>query len=134
MRRQAGNGRRQRRYTGGDTHSGRQDVIDHQRRGGQQACLFAQILAGHRIRAAAVRICLNRLTIAEEHDRQQDQDRRNDRDDEVDPIESQRDQQRHRRFRSVCRARQRIEPEDRDSCRYADVLGSLFTGCQGFTK
>ena len=41
---QAGHGGDERAHAGGDAHGGGEDVVDHQRRGGQQARAFTQVL------------------------------------------------------------------------------------------
>ena len=50
------------------------------------------------------------------------------------PSNAQRNQQRHRRLRPICCARQRIQPKDRNSCRNPDMLGVLFTRRQRLAK
>ena len=42
-----------------------QDVVEHQRRGGEQAGAGAQVLLGHGVRPAAVRIGRDRLPVRE---------------------------------------------------------------------
>ncbi len=123
MRVQGGYRADQRRHPGGDTHRRRQDVIDHQGRRREQAGVVAQIFTRHSEGAAPVRVGLDRLAIAEVEDRKQHQNGRKDRDQVLlYPDQTERNQQRHRLFRSVGGAGQAVETEDWDTGRYAYVL------------
>ena len=65
VRLQAGHGGDERAHAGGDAHRCGEDVVDHQRRSGQQAGALAQVLRSHRVGAAALRIGVDGLAIAE---------------------------------------------------------------------
>ncbi|MEI9977054.1 MAG: hypothetical protein WDO73_36380 [Ignavibacteriota bacterium] len=58
-------------HAGGDADRGGEHIIDHQRRGGQESSAMAQILACHRVRAAAARVGLDRLPVGKIDDHQQ---------------------------------------------------------------
>ena len=66
--------RNQRSYTRGDPDRRVQDVVDHQRRGGEQAGVRAQVLRGDRVAAAAVRIGIDGLQVGKVDDGQQADD------------------------------------------------------------
>ena len=55
VRLQLREGRHQGADAGRDADRRVEDVVDHQRRGGEQSGVVAQVLAGHRVAAAAVR-------------------------------------------------------------------------------
>ena len=119
----------QRRHTRRNTHRRRQHVVDRQRRGRKQPGLVTQVLARHRERPTAVRIRLNRLPIAEIQNRQQRQNQPEDRQQIVlHTPESQWNQQRHRSFGTVRRARQPIQPKDRNPYRWTDLYRMRLIG------
>ncbi len=66
-------------HAGRDPYRRGQDVVDHQRRSGQQPCFLTQVLSGHGVAAAAAGIGSNGLPIAEIDDHQQDQNGGDDR-------------------------------------------------------
>ena len=68
MRRERGNGGDECADAGGDAHADIEEVVEHQRRGGQQAAAAAQVFAGHGVRAAAVGVGGDGLAVAEEDD------------------------------------------------------------------
>ena len=74
---------------------------------------MAQVVAGHCIGTATVRIRLDRLPIGEVDDDQQRNDRRADGHDDIDAFETQRDEQRQCGFRAVGRGTERVQAEDR---------------------
>ncbi len=89
VRLQPRKGRHQGTDTSRDTNGGVEDVVDHQRRGGKQAGVVAQVLAGDRVAAAAVGVGLNRLAVAEINDGQQADDGKADGDDVRDSQDTQ---------------------------------------------
>jgi sRNA-binding protein len=109
---------------------GVQDVVDHQRRCRKQPSALAQVLAGHGVRSAAVRIRLDGLPVTEVDDHQQDHDRRAHGHDVLHAQQAERNQQREGGFRPVRSRAQCVQPEDRDSREGADLLGAFFAGSQ----
>ena len=63
-----GAGGDERAHAGRNAHRGGQDVVDHERRGRQQTGIRAQVLSGHGVGAAALRIGLDGLAVAEVDD------------------------------------------------------------------
>ena len=59
---------------------------------------------------------------------------RDDRHQVLDARRSQRNQQRQRRLRTVCRGGQRIQAKNGNAGGYSDVLGAFFTCGQGSAK
>ncbi len=127
---QGGHGGDERAHAGRDAHGGGEDVVDHQGGRGQQARALAQVLAGHGVGAAAVRIGVDGLPVAEVDDGQQDHDRRAHRDDVFDAHQAQRDEQRERGLRAVRGGAEGVQAEDGDAGDGADVLGALLAGSQ----
>ena len=72
---QTGEGRGQRRDSGGDADGRVQHVVDDQRRGGDQARHPAQVRAGHRVRAAAAGKGGDDLPVGDHEHAEQDDDR-----------------------------------------------------------
>ena len=130
VRLQAGNGGDQRAYAGRDAHRRGQDVVDHQRRRGQQSRAVAQVFGGHGVRAATLRIGLDRLPVAEVDDDQQDDDRAAHGDDVVHASQAERNEQGERGLGTVCGGTQCIEAEDGNARDGADVLGAFLAGGQ----
>ena len=64
----------QRSDTRGDADCGVEDVVDHQRRGGEQAGMLTQVLRGDRVAATTVRIGINGLEVGDVDDRKQEDD------------------------------------------------------------
>ena len=73
-----GQRRGHRGHAGRNPYRCREDVIDHQRRRGQQPGSFAKILARHGVAAAAAGIRSDGLPVAKKDDHQQDQNSRDD--------------------------------------------------------
>ena len=86
--------------------------------------------AGHGVRAAALRISVDGLPVAEVDDDQQGDNGGADGHDVVDAHQAQRDEQRERRFRAVCGGAEGVEAEDGNAGDGADVLGALLAGGQ----
>ena len=72
-----------------------------------------------------MRIRLDRLPVAEENNRQQDDNGEADGHDVLHAQQAQRNQQRQRSFRSIRRRAQCVEPEDRDPGQRPNALGAL---------
>ena len=68
---------------GGDRHRDGEDVVDEQRRAGDERRVLAEVLAAHHVAAAAARVGEDRLAVRRDHDRQQDRHRDPDRDQRV---------------------------------------------------
>ena len=120
--------------TGRDADGHDQHVVEHERGGGEQAGGRAQVLLGHRVRAAAVRIRRDRLPVGEIDDQQDDDDQRADRPDVPQAGRSQRNQQRQRGLRAVGGRTKRIEPEHRNAREHPDPLLTLFVSRQWTAK
>ena len=69
-----GEGRDQRAHTGGDADGRVENVVDHQRRGGQQAGVGAEVLRRDRVAAAAVGVGVDGLQVGDEDNNQQADD------------------------------------------------------------
>ena len=65
---------------GGDRHRDGEDVVDEQRRAGDERRVLAEVLAAHHVAAAAARVGVDRLAVRRDDDRQEDRDRDPDRD------------------------------------------------------
>ena len=70
-----------------------QDVVDHERGGGEQPRLLPEILGGDGVAATPVRVGIDGLAVGEEDDREQADDREGDGDDLLDACEAERDEQ-----------------------------------------
>ena len=124
----------QRAHTGRNPHSHDKNVINHQRRRREQARKLPQILRRDRIGTASARIRRNGLAIGEVDDRQQDDNAQADGNDVGDARRTERDQQRERRFRSVCRGAQRVQAENGNAGRSSNLLGPLVRCGESFAK
>ena len=67
----------------GDRHRDGEDVVDEQRRAGDQRRVLAEVLAADDVAAAAARVGEDRLPVRRDDDREQDRDRDADRDERV---------------------------------------------------
>jgi hypothetical protein len=94
VRLQTGHGGDECAHAGRNAHRRGENVVDHQSGGGQQARPLTQILAGHRVRAATLRIGVNGLPVTEVDNGQQHHNGPADRDNVAHPEQAQRDQQR----------------------------------------
>src|SRR5260370_5961220 len=119
---------------GRNTHGHGQDVIDHERGGGQQSGGGAQVSASHGVRSASARIRSNRLQVGKEEYDQQNENRGGDWNDVVNSERSERDEQRERGFRAIRGGTQRIQAEDGDSGGGPDSFGALIHGPQRLAK
>jgi hypothetical protein len=128
VRLQRGRRRHERAGARRDPHGDDEHVVQHQRRGGEQARIQPEVLTRHGVRAAARRVRGDRLQVRDVHDRQQRDDRDADRDDEGDARHAERDEQRHRRFGTVRRGAQRVEAEHRHGRQPSDLLLAFFVG------
>ena len=113
-----------------DAHRGGENVVDHERRSAQKPCALAQVLAGHGVRPAAMRIGLDSLPVTEVDDHQQDHDRRAHGYDVFHAQQAERNQQGQRGFRPVRGRAQCVQPEDGNPRQGADLLGAFFAGRQ----
>ena len=78
-------------------------VVQQQRRRGQEPGQLPQVVARDRVGSAAGRIRADRLSVRQVDDQQQDDDDRADGADVAEARRTERNQQRHRRFRPVRR-------------------------------
>ncbi len=95
--------RSHRGHAGGYAYGRGQDVVDHQRSGGQEPCFFAQVLRGHGEAAAAARVGSNGLAIAEIDNHQQDENGGDDGHKVLRAEDAQRDQQGKSGLRTIRR-------------------------------
>ena len=123
-----GEGGDQRADACGDADGGVQDVVDHERGGGEKAGGFAEVLCGDGIAAAAVGIGVDRLAVGEVDDGQKADDGEADGDDVRDAGQAERDEQGERGFGAIGGGAERVQAEDRDAGDGPDVLGALFGG------
>ena len=70
---------------GRDRHRDGEDVVDEQRRAGDERRVLAEVLAADDVGAAAARVGEDRLPVRRRDDREQDRDRDRDRDQRVEP-------------------------------------------------
>ena len=111
--------------TGRDAHRRSQNVVDHQRRRGQQSRVISQVFRRNGVRAATPGIGLDRLPVAGIHNGQQNHDGHADGDDVRHARRAQRNQQGQRRLRPVGRRAQRIQAKNWNARDRPDVLGAL---------
>src|SRR5215469_13633030 len=131
MRLQTGCGGDQGSDSGGDTYGDDQDVIDHQRRGGQQSGIGAEVEPRDGVGTAASGVGGDGLAVREIDDREQDDDGERDWDQAADAGYAQRDENRKGRLRSVGGGAERIEAEDRNSGRGTDLFRAGLVGGEG---
>ena len=103
-----GHGGHQRAHAGGNAYTHIQQVVQHKRRGSQQAHAAPQVFARDRVGAATVRVGIDRLPVGEVHNRQQKNDDEADGHDISQPGGTQRNQQRQRCLRPVRGGAKRI--------------------------
>ena len=114
-----------RRDAGRDRHRDGEDVVDEQRRAGDQRRVLAEVLAAHDVAAAAARVGEDRLAVRERDDREQDRDRDRDRDQRVEPEREARRAERGDEedlLGRVRRRRDRVGGEDRERDGLRDAL------------
>ena len=119
----------QRSDAGGDADRGVEDVVDHERGGGEQAGDLAEVLGGDRVAAAAVGIGVDGLEVGEEDDGEQDDDGEADGDDVCDAGDAEGNEQGEGGFRAVGGGAESVEAEDGNAGDGTDVLGALLGGC-----
>ena len=68
---------------GGDRHRDGEDVVDEQRRAGDERRHLAEVLAAHDVGAATARVGEDRLAVRRDDDREDQRDRDRDRDERV---------------------------------------------------
>ena len=129
-----GQGRSHRGHAGGYAYRRGQDVIDHQGRGGQQPCFFAQVLGRDGVATAAARVGGNGLSITEIDDHQQDENGDNDGQKVLGADDPQRDQQGKRGLRTIGCTGERIEPKYGNAGPNTNLFGAFFTRRQRFAK
>ena len=120
--------------SGGDADGHHQDVVDNQRRGGQQRDILSQVLSRHRVGAAASRIGGDGLKVGNVDNDQQRNDAEADRDHVVDAQGAQRDQQRERGLRAVRRGAQRIQTEHSDARQRAEAFFAVLVRGERLAK
>jgi hypothetical protein len=118
--------RHERADAGRDADGDVQDVVERERRTGEQRGPLAEVLLGDCVRASAVRVRADRLQVREKHDEQEHDDRRADRHDVREAERAERQEQRERRLRAVGGRRQRVEAEDGHARERADLLLVFF--------
>ena len=130
VRQQRRNRRHQRAHSGRDSNRRRQHVIDQQSGRRQQTRARADVLARNGVRSAAARVRIDGLAIRKIDDGQQENDGAADRHDVRDAQRAERDQDRERRFRTICGGTERVESEDGDARGRADALAFFFPICE----
>jgi hypothetical protein len=130
VRLEMGEGRDQRAHSCGDPHGRVQDVVDHQRRRGEQARVRAQVLRSNRVASPAVGVGVDRLQVREEDDGQQANDREADGNDALNPCEAEGDEKCQRGFGTIRSRAKGIKTEDGNAGDRTDVLRTLFRGCE----
>ena len=120
----AGTAEIKRRDARGNADRDVEDIVDHDAGGGQKAGVHAEVFLGDRVGAAADRIGFDGLPVGDEQDRQQGEDDQHDRLERREPGRAGGGQDAERRFRSVCRRAQPIEPQRRDPFADADLVGA----------
>jgi hypothetical protein len=98
-----GKGRDQRTHTSRDADRRIENVVDHQRGGGQQAGIGPEILRRDRIAAASVRVRVDRLQVGNEDDDQQPNDCEADRHNVLNTSQAQRNKQGERSLWTIRR-------------------------------
>ena len=116
-------GRGQLTDAGGDRDGDGQGVVDDQRRPGQLAGLMPEVVAGHRVGAAPVRIGVDDLPVGDHQDDQQDDDGDGDGQDEVKGGGAGRGQDDENGLGPVGDRGQRIEGEGGQAFDRGDLLG-----------
>ncbi len=101
--------------TGRDRNGNGEDVVDEQRRGGDEARQGPEILFRDDVCPAARLVRLDGLDVGEHDDREHCRDGQRDRQDEVGGSERRGDENRERRFRGVRNRGERVRREDRQS-------------------
>jgi hypothetical protein len=94
----------ERAHASRDADSRGEDVVNHERRGGEKSRIGAEILRRDGIGATPAWVGVDGLTIREEDDDEQDDDGERDGHDVVHAEDAERDEESERRFWSVrCR-------------------------------
>ncbi len=113
VRLQRGHGRRQGQHARHDAHRHGEHVVNQQRRGGHEAGVRAQVLAGHDVGPAAVRVGVDGLPVGEDDDGQQGGDGHRDGDDQVGRRQRGGHQDGQRGLGGVGHGREGVRGEDR---------------------
>ena len=128
VRLEGGYGGNERTHAGGDPDRCGEDVVDHERRSGEQTRAIAEVLTGDGERATTVRISFDSLGIGKIEDDEQDENCRGDGTDEVNAAEAQRNEQGEGGFWPVRGGAESIEAEDRNTRGGPDAFGAFFRG------
>jgi hypothetical protein len=134
VRLQRGNRRDQRAHARRYSHGHIEHVVDHQRGGGQQTPVWAEVLVRHRVGTAALRIRGNGLAIREIDNAQHDHDEAGDRQSPGKPGRAQRDQDGERGLGSVGCGAEGVETEDGNARRWPHLLLPVFGRCERFPE
>jgi hypothetical protein len=131
---QLGERGRDRGDAGRDRHRNREDVVDEQRRTGDERRGFAEVLARHDVGTAPARIGEDRLAVARDDDRQQDDDDGRDGQQIGQCGEAgERDEHQEDFLRRVRRRGDRVGGEHRQRRRSTEALMLFLGRRQGFT-
>jgi hypothetical protein len=93
-------------------HGNGEHVVDQQRRGRDQRCVFTEIVATHGVGAASVRVCEAGLTIGSDDDQQQQDHRCRQPRREVEQGQPPKPKDQHDLLGGVRDRRQRVRAED----------------------
>ena len=99
----------------GDTHGHHQNVVQHQRRCGEQSHMRAQIFRGHCVGTSAAGICGDGLAVGEIDDGEQNDNAHADRHNVGHARGAEGNEQRQCRFRSVGCGAERVQTENRNA-------------------
>ncbi len=119
--------------SGRDADGRGKNVVGEERGGGEEAGKRAEIVARDGVGAATLRIGLDRLTVREVNNDEQDDDRGAERQNVVEAEQPERNEQAECGFGAVRRGAESVEAEDGDAATRADLLGALFAGGDGLT-
>ena len=128
VRLEGGYGGNERADAGGDPDRCGEDVVDHERRSGEQTRAIAEVLTGDGEGATTVRIGFDSLGVGEIEDDEQDENCRGDGTDEVNAAEAERNEQGEGGFGPVRGGAESIEAEDRNARGGPDAFGAFFGG------
>src|SRR4029077_2004437 len=118
----------------GDAHGRRQNVIREQGSSRQQARKRPKIVARHGVRTAARRIGSNGLLVRKINNDQQGDDGSTDGNDVLHAKNAERNKQAERRFRSVRRGTEPVQPKNGNALRWPDLFGTFVGGLDGLAN
>jgi hypothetical protein len=119
-------GRGQRGHSRRDADGHVEHVVEHQRRGREQARIGAEVFLGHDVGAAPVGIGGDRLPVGEVKDGQQRQNRPGDGNQVAQPDTAEGQEDRQGGFGAVSRRRKSVQTQGGDTRPDADLLTFFF--------